>query len=303
MTIHLQQVIRFAVRHGLLACCCSFGLAGIAWSQQGEGTPHDGHAGHGTEIGQVSPAAEPADSVHDRHGVQQPEQARDPAAYSDGYGFGPLPRMQMSDQHAFGALVANRLEGQWHANGPPELVYDLQAWYGGSYDRLLLKAEGAVKQGRLDEAHTEAYWSHAVSPYWDALLGLRYDSGEKPGQGWLACGLQGLAPYWVELKVNLYLGHTGQLAARLEAEYELLLTQRLILQPRLEATLYSKRDEQRETGSGLSEVTAGLRLRYEFSREYAPYLGVEWYLPVGESRRISGKAEETRLVAGLRLRF
>lgn len=300
MNMSYQRIIRAVV----LVCCCCTGFGSAVWGQQQ--TDHQSHGGHtvqGAEIAQPHPAETVSPVAVQEHGSLAVDGGRDPHAYSGGYGFGPLPRLQMADQHSFGALLVNRLEGQWHDGGPPVIVYDLQAWYGRSYDRLLVKAEGMIERGRLEESHSEGYWSHALTAYWDGLLGVRYDGGEKPGQGWLACGLHGLTPYWVELKAGLYLGHTGQLSARIEAEYELLLSQRLVLQPRVETRFFSKRDASREIGAGLSELTAGLRMRYEFSREFAPYLGVEWYLPVGETRRITGTPDQTRLVAGLRLRF
>lgn len=246
---------------------------------------HAAHAGHAAGGAKVEPAL------------------RDPDAYAEGVGYGPLPRLVMGDQHLFGGLLLNRLEGQWHREGPPLWAYDLQAWYGRSFDRLLLRSEGELKGGDLDKTRTELYWVHALTAYWDSLLGARADLGKAAGQGWLAVGLQGLAPYWIELKAGLYVGHSGQMAAKLEVEYEQLLTQRLVLQPRFELVMHSKRDAARETGSGLSGITAGARLRYELTRELAPYLGFEWHGAFGETRTITGEDSELRLVGGVRLRY
>jgi copper resistance protein B len=136
---------------------------------------------------------------------------------------------------------------------------------------------------------------------------VRYDSGEGPNRGWLAFGVQGLAPYWFETDISAYLGEGGRTALRIETDYELLLTQRLILQPRVEVNAYGRDDTRRGLGSGLSDMTAGLRLRYEIRREFAPYVGVEWAGTFGDSRdlaRANGEeAYATRLVAGLRFWF
>jgi copper resistance protein B len=150
-------------------------------------------------------------------------------------------------------------------------------------------------------------WGHAVAAYWDTQLGVRYDSGVGPDRGWLAFGIQGLAPYWFEVDATAYVGNGGRTALRLGAEYELLLMQKLILQPRIEVNVYGRRDQARNIGSGLSDGAAGLRLRYEMTRQVAPYVGVEWAGKFGESadfaRAAGEKRYETRWVAGVRLWF
>ena len=231
---------------------------------------------------------------------------RDPHAYADGYDFGPIPRPRLADEHNFGSLLIDRLEGV-RTSHHSAAAYDLQAWYGRDFDRAVLKAEGDVDGGRLQEARTELLWSHAMASYWDTQLGVRYDSGVDPGRGWLAFGVQGLAPYWFEVDAAAYLSDGGHSALRLSADYELLLTQRLVLQPRLEADVYGKRDAAREWGAGLAELAAGIRLRYEIRREFAPYLGIEWagkYGGTASYAREAGEAtNETRFVAGLHFWF
>lgn len=241
--------------------------------------------------------------------MQQPSPVpdeRDPHAYSDGYDFGSIPRPRMGDEHARAALLVERLERSFADQGSAT-AYDLQAWYGRDYDRAVLKAEGERAGGALQDARTELLWGHAVAAYWDAQLGVRHDSGAGPDRSWLAFGIQGLAPYWFELEAAGYLGQEGRSAVRLAASYELLLTQKLVLQPRIEASLYGKSDPERELGSGLSTVTTGLRLRYEFRREFAPYAGIEWSDKFGGTadfaRAAGAPTRETRLVAGVRFWF
>ncbi|MFZ2541453.1 MAG: copper resistance protein B [Gallionella sp.] len=239
-------------------------------------------------------------------GGAAPADARDPHAYSDGYDFGPIPPPRMADQAYMGALLANRLE-RAQGNNNSLTMYALQGMIGRDYDRLVIKAEGDVAQGKLQDGRTELLWSHATTTFWDAQLGVRYDSGIAPDQQWLALGVQGLAPYWFEVDATAYIGKQGRTALRLEAEYELLITQKLILQPRVEINLYGKNDAARDIGSGLSDALAGLRLRYEFTRQFSPYAGIEWAGKLGNTagfvRAAGEKMSETRWVAGVRFWF
>jgi copper resistance protein B len=231
---------------------------------------------------------------------------RDPNAYSDGYGFGPVPRPRFSDEHSMGSVMVNRLEAQ-RGRHDTLTAYDVRGWYGRDYRRVLLKAEGDLNAGKLEEATTSLYWSQAFASFWDAHLGLRHDSGTAPDRNWLSVGVEGLAPYWFDVDATLNVGDKGRTLLSVEAEYELLLTQRLILQPRLAFDLRHKEDVASELGSGLSQVVAGLRLRYEIRREFAPYLGIEWtgsYAGTADYLRNAGEDPmQVRAVAGMRAWF
>lgn len=239
-------------------------------------------------------------------GGSPPADARDPNAYADGYGFGSIPRPRMADEHSFAALLIDRLESA-RADGNSFAAYDIQAWFGRDYERVVLKAEGDYDGGALEEARTELLWGHAVAAYWDMQLGVRHDSGVGPERDWIAFGFQGLAPYWFEVDAAAYLGEGGRTALRIEAEYELLLTQKLIVQPRVEMNVYGKRDLERELGSGLSDLTVGARLRYEIRREFAPYVGIDRVARFGTTADLvqaaGADAQETRYVAGVRWWF
>lgn len=244
------------------------------------------------------------------HGSMQggdpPPDARDPHAYSGGYTLDPARPLRMGDEQDFGSLLVDRLESA-RTRDNSFTAYELQGWFGRDYDRAVLKAEGEIDGGKLHDARTELLWGHAVAAYWDTQLGVRYDSGEKPERKWLAFGIQGLAPYWFKIDATAYVGEQGRTALRFDAEYELLLTQKLILQPRFEANFYGKSDSRRELGSGLSDAALGLRLRYEIRREFAPYVGIERGNKYGGSAdfaRAGGKqTSESRVVAGLRFWF
>ncbi|MBT9589982.1 MAG: copper resistance protein B [Thiobacillus sp.] len=261
------------------------------------------------------PASQPAMESMDHgemkmQGGPAPTDARDPHVYSGGFARGAgtyaLPesqRLRLADEHNFGGVLVDRLEWN-HTRDGNSTAYDTQAWFGRDYNRLVVKAEGEVAHGKLEEARTELLWGHAIATFWDTQLGVRYDSGEGPDRGWLAFGVQGLAPYWFEVDAAAYVGDNGRTALRLGAEYELLLTQKLVLQPRIEVNAYGKSDIERGIGSGLSQAQTGLRLRYEFTRQFAPYIGVERASKFGKTASLARadgeKAGETRWVAGVR---
>ena len=242
-------------------------------------------------------------------GGSAPKDARDPHAYSAGttltegpYALEGNERLTLADEHPFYALLGDRLEYNEQANAG---VFDLQAWYGTTFDRLVIKTEGDFSEGSIEENQTDILWGHAVSAYWDTQAGVRLDyNKEGENRQWLAFGLQGLAPYWFELDMTAYVGERGNTAFTLEAEYELLLTQKLIIQPRAEITLYGKNDKQNELGSGLSSSAIGFRVRYEFTRQFAPYVGVEWTNKFGntaEFAKLNGQStRDTAFVAGIK---
>jgi copper resistance protein B len=203
-------------------------------------------------------------------------------------------------------LLADKLEWQ-DADDGSALAWDLTGWIGGDIDRLWIRSEGERVNGKTEDAEIQALWGHAISPWWDVVTGVRQDF--KPGapQTWAALGLQGMALYNFETEATAFIGEGGQTAARLEGDYDILLTNRLILQPTAELNVYGKNDPQRGIGSGLSNTEAGLRLRYEIRREFAPYIGVTWNRTYGKTADYAADEgedrSEARLVVGVRLWF
>ena len=210
------------------------------------------------------------------------------------------------DQAIHSYVLLDQLEWQ-NADEGSALNWDATAWIGRDLDRLWLRTQGEHEGGRTANAEIEALWGHAFTRWWNVLAGVRQDPRPGPSQTWGAFGVQGLAPYKFEVEATVYLGESGQTAARFEAAYELLFTNRLILQPLVELNLHGTDDRQRGVGSGLSTSEVGLRLRYELRREFAPYLGVTWNRKWGDTAdfaRMDGEdVEETRWVAGLRIWF
>jgi copper resistance protein B len=188
-----------------------------------------------------------------------------------------------------------------------ELAWDARFWAGRAFDKLAVRTEGEKRGGGTERADLELLWSHSVARWWDVVAGARADFAPGTSQSWAAFGVQGLAPYRFELEATAYVGDGGRSAARFEGEYELLITPRLVLQPELELSWYGQADDARGIGPGLSSAEAALRLRYEFRREIAPYVGLVRERKFGgtaDRARAAGEdADDTRLVAGLRLRF
>lgn len=169
-------------------------------------------------------------------------------------------------------------------------AWDAQAWLGGDFDKLWVKSEGAILKGKTLDSKVEALWAHAILPFWDTQLGVRHDFSGGPSREWVAFGVQGISPYWFDVELTGYLGKAGRTAIRLKTEYDLYLTQRLILKPEIELNAYGKPDRARQIGAGLSDGQFELRLRYEFSRRFAPYVGYVY------NRRFADSARLARLV-------
>lgn len=213
--------------------------------------------------------------------------------------------MDMDDAATFAKVLVNELEWQ-RAEAADVAAWNAHAWIGGDYHKLWLKTEGERADGAT-EARTELLWDRIVGRWWSAQVGVRHDTYETSDRTWFALGIQGLAPQWFEVDAALFLGGQGRTALRASVEYELLLTQRLILQPQFELNLYGTDDPDNGIGSGLSDAELGLRLRYEIRRKFAPYVGVEWSRAFGKTadfaRAANREADDVRVVAGLRLWF
>ncbi len=290
-----------------LVACLALAMPGFAAAQHGmadmpgmHGAKPEPHARVQQHSGMPEMQTEPM------QGSRLGPDARDPDAYAEGVKKTTLGGMEMRDDEPFGRVLVNKLEAV-DAKREYGQNLDAEAWYGGDYHKLWLKADGERRSGRLERLRTEALWDRAVAAFWSAQLGVRHDTGQGAASNWLAFGVQGLAPYWFETEATAYWGNGGTLAVRTEFKYELLFTQQLILQPNLEANLYSRNDRTRGFGAGLSDVELGFRLRYEIRRQFAPYIGVSWRRKFGNTaeyaRDAGGNVRESELVAGIRIWF
>lgn len=237
-------------------------------------------------------------------GGSAPPGARSPD-YSDGVGYGSrMP--QMSGNDAVGMLSFDQLEAKQGHDGNAQ-AWEIEGSYGRDLDKLWVRTEGDVSAGKIQEGDAEAFWYHGISTYWGRQLGVRHDFGVGPQRNWAAFGVEGIAPYFFKVQATGYVGSQGRTAARFRADYEVLFTQRLILQPELEANLYGKDDPQRRIGSGLSDIQFGLRLRYEIKRQFAPYIGINFVDRIGTTadfaRQDHQHVFDRQIVAGVRVWF
>lgn len=186
--------------------------------------------------------------------------------------------------------------------------WEAEGWFGGDVDRLVVKTEGEGDFGHgPEDAEIQALYSRAIGPYFNLQGGLRHDFRPDPSRTYAAIGIEGLAPYWFEVEAHAFLSTRGDVLGRVTANYDQRITQRLILQPRAEINLAAQEVAQSGIGSGLTDAEIDLRLRYEFRRELAPYLGVSWERKLGETARLADAAGRDRggfrFVAGLRTWF
>jgi len=201
-------------------------------------------------------------------------------------------------------IMLDRLERQI-SDTTQTIVWDAQGWYGGDIDKIWIKSEGAYELGhKTDDAEVQLLWSHALKSFWDIQAGIRLD-WEPDTRSHLVVGMQGLAPQWIELDAAAFLSDDGDLAGRVEAEIDLPLNQRLILQPRAELELAGNDSDELGVKAGFTKLNFGARLRYEIIREVAPYIGAEWQRSLGGTaglvRQSGDPVSDTVITLGLRL--
>ncbi len=218
----------------------------------------------------------------------------------------PIMDHAKTDDPIISKVLVDELE--WQDASPNEaMAWDATAWIGRDGGRVLLRSEGVAVNRQVEHLRAELLWWRPIAAWWNVVGGLRQDAGEGPGRTYGLIGIEGLAPYWFHVQADLYAGERGQIGTRLEAEYDIRLTNRLFLSPQAELHAYTRDDAATGIGNGLSELEAGVRLRYEIRREFAPYLGIQWTGSFGDTADIARAAGEpvrdTFVVAGLRFWF
>ena len=217
----------------------------------------------------------------------------------------------VEDNLPLGMIIADQFEYRDN-DGANTLRWDMQGWYGTDSNKLWMKFEGDDQtSANSGEWELQALYSRMVAPFWDLQVGVRHDQLYGPGadqnRSFAVLGVQGLAPYRFEVEPALFISEDGDVSARLVGAYDLLFSQRLILQPRFETNIAASSVPTFGIGSGLNDVQIGLRLRYEVRRELAPYLGLSWKRQFGETadltRAEGGDIDNFAIVAGLRVWF
>ena len=244
---------------------------------------------------------------HGAHGAQALPRTPIPAiTEADREGAKPPDHPHHHGHRVNWMLVVDHLEA-WDADGSTGLGWEVQGWLGTDEHRVWLRSAGEREGGHTEAADVELLYGRPISPWWDLVAGVRQETRPGPSRTWAAFGVMGMAPYKFEVEATAYVGEGGRVAASMEAEYDVLLTNRLILQPVAELSWHGQDDTARGVASGFDSVEAGVRLRYEFTRRFAPYVGVVHERALGDTadlRRAAGEhVEDTRAVAGVRFWF
>jgi copper resistance protein B len=192
-------------------------------------------------------------------------------------------------------------------SGHDHFAWEADLWAGHDLNKLWLKTEGESSADRTEEAELQLLYSRAIATNWDFQVGWRGDFEPQPERNWLATGFRGIAPYRFDIDMAAFFSDAGRVALRADVDYEILFTQKLILVPEIELDWFRKDDPERNIGSGLSTVELGLRLRYEIRREFAPYVGINWWGKLGDTKDIARagghETQDLELVLGLRAWF
>lgn len=212
--------------------------------------------------------------------------------------------VSIHDNAPFFQFLGDRLEYRDLDNDEEIVLWDVDLWYGTDYNKLYLESEGEWNtKGETESARVEVFWNHTIRSFWDTQLGIRYDLKPEEERGFLAAGIQGMSPYTFEIDATSYVSEDGDVSFVFEAERDFYLTQRLAIQPRFETEISFSDVPEYNIGSGFTGIEVGLRLRYEISRKFAPYIGVSWERALGETADLieaDGKdKEKVAFVAGL----
>lgn len=193
------------------------------------------------------------------------------------------------------------------------IEWEVDTWIGYDFNKLWIKTEGeyAKEEGEseTESANIEMVWSHAVAPYWDRQIGIRYDfkPDEPDNRTWLSVGFRGTAPYFWEIDANLYIGEDSSSQLNIEVEKELMLTQKWVITPEFDITVNGNTNEEYGEGSGLASIEAGIRIGYEFSRQFQPFIGIEGKQLFGKTKKLEDAeghdTDNLSVIAGIHFWF
>jgi copper resistance protein B len=280
------------MRPALLAAALA--LSAGAASAQTAPPPHHEHASPAPAPAPAAGAPRADDWAADRY-YDPKEMAQARQALKAGHG-----------GETFAMSFINLAEYQFRPGGGGYL-WDAEASWGGDIQRLVLKTEGeGPHDGGVDDAEVQALYSRAITPYYNLRAGVRQDL-TGPERTYATAGVEGTAPYFIDTEVAAFLSNRGELLVRATASYDLRITQRLILQPRADADLAAQSRRSTGEGSGLANLELALRLRYDITRQFAPYVGLIWSRSFGDTARYlradGERVEQSSLAVGLRAEF
>ncbi|MCJ2180926.1 copper resistance protein B [Novosphingobium album (ex Hu et al. 2023)] len=268
----------------------------------GEGMDHSMHMSHGT--------AQPASSADTPGNAPPPPVSTDLAAeryYPRAVIEGSLAATLKSMRFRGYAVQIDELEYRAR-DGSDGYGFAGQAWYGGDIDRAVFAFEGEGNFGeQAERLELSGYWRHAIDPWFNLQLGMRQDLAPDPQRTYAMAGIEGLAPYWIEVQAQMFVSDKGDVHGRLTASYDQRITNRLILEPELEANAAFQDVPELGIGSGMDKLELSARLRYEVTGMFAPYVGVFWERRFGKSAdyaRSDGEgASHVSALAGVRMIF
>jgi len=215
-------------------------------------------------------------------------------------------------QHEHGGSIVSKVMmnlAEFQArNGDGGYRWEGEAWIGGDIHRLVIKSEGeGGTQAGVEAGEVQGLYSRAITPYFDLQAGIRQDFEPQPRRTYAVLGVEGVAPYWFDVSGAVFVSNHGEVLGRFEGTYDLRLTQRLILQPRVETNLAAEDIPEIGIGAGVSNAELGLRLRYEITRAFAPYVGVSFDRKLGDTadfaRNRGEEPSQTSMVFGIRAWF
>jgi copper resistance protein B len=215
-------------------------------------------------------------------------------------------RSGFPDQQVFTSVRFDKLE--WNRfGGSDNARWDVEAFVGTDYDKLFFKSEGFYdgRAKKFDEAQIQVLYSRLISYFFDLQMGVRHDFSPKPSRTYAVIGVEGLAPGFIEIDADAYISEKGDISGSFTAFHDVLITNRLIFQPRIDVKLQAQRVDELSLGAGITDFELGARLRYEILRNFAPYVGVAWDRKVGETASIAEREQtaisKVYVVAGVRL--
>ncbi len=222
------------------------------------------------------------------------------------------PVDKMAPLH-YGRFLMDRLEYTFTGKNKKVFSYEATGWYGGDYQRFWLEAEGDHDSGSSEGGEVERLdllYGKLLTPFWNIRGGAGYMGTYGPDSNerfFGVIGIKGLAPYMFEIDTNIRLSSRSELLWDFEAEYDIYLSQRVVFQPRFDATFSFNKIKAMTIGPGFTNLSFSARLRYEISREFAPYIGVSWGTSTGGSRKLARKEKAardiTRFFTGLKFWF
>lgn len=295
-----------------------------AWLFAAISTPAFAQMDHGAmdhAATQPSPGQVPSDAPHAGHDIPAATAAVPPGAAppapqdhaADAF-YDPVVMARARDgltrEHGgmtYSRFMLDRLEYR-PQKGADGYAWEGEGWIGGDVNRFALKTEGEGKAGGgVEGAEVQALYSRAINPWFNLEAGVRQDFRPQPQRSYAVVGIEGLAPYWFEVGAQAFVSNKGDAHLRLGGSYDQRITQRLILQPAAEVNIAAQDVPDIGVGAGLSDIELGLRLRYEFAREFAPYVGVNWERKLGQTARYAraegDRASAVNMVMGIRFWF